>query len=96
MNRFDVLGEIVRVENKRFTPAGLPILNFLIKHDSIQNEVGLKKKISLEINSVIVGNLADKEMKVGEKFFFRGFLEKKSKNSKQIIFHIDSIKNIVN
>jgi len=89
------MGEVMRIDKKRFTPAGLPIINFLIEHRSIQSEAGLDKEVNLVIDSVIIGRLTNREIKIGEKLFFEGFLEKRSKNSKQIIFHISKIQDIV-
>ncbi|MGE4596515.1 MAG: primosomal replication protein N [Methylophilaceae bacterium] len=92
MNKLELMGEIVYMEPKRFTPAGLPIQIFRIKHESTQSEANLNKLVNMEIESIIIGDLVNKGISVGEKLLFQGFLDKRSKKSMKIIYHITDIK----
>ena len=94
MNKFSLEGEIAYLENIRFTPAGLSVLNMRIKHTSRQKEATLNKLVNLEIESVVIWKLTELRLIVGNKYKFHGFLEKKSLKSNKIIFHIDQINNI--
>jgi primosomal replication protein N len=46
----------------------------------------------MEIESIIIGDLVNKGISVGEKLLFQGFLDKRSKKSMKIIYHITDIK----
>lgn len=91
MNNFSLDGEIVYLDKLRFTPAGLAVLSLRIKHTSRQKEAALSKIVNLEIESVVIGELAKEIMTVGDKYLFYGFIEKKSLKSNQVIFHITQI-----
>ncbi len=93
MNKFSLEGEIVYLDEIRFTPAGISVLNMRIRYSSMQKEAGLNKKVNLEIESVVIGELAKVGFILGNKFIFHGFLEKKSLKSTQIIFHITHLEN---
>ena len=94
MNKFSLKGEVVHLENIRFTPAGLSVLSLRIKHSSKQKEAALSKTVNVEIEAVVIGELTKESLAVGSKCLFHGFLEKKSLKSNQIIFHITHINKI--
>ena len=77
----------------RFTPAGIPVLSFRIRSKSEQSEAGLKKIVNVDIESVVIGELANHDLRVGKKFSFFGFFDKRSKKSSHLVFHITQIKN---
>ena len=93
MNDYSLFGEIIHLETVRFTPAGIPVLNLRIRNESEQNEAGLKRIINVDIESVVIGELANNDFKVGNKFSFFGFFDKRSKKSTHLVFHITQIKN---
>ena len=93
MNDYSLFGEIIHLETVRFTPAGIPVLNLRIRNESEQNEAGLKRIINVDIESVVIGELVNYDLRVGNKFSFFGFLDKKSKKSSHLVFHITQIKN---
>ena len=94
MNNFSLDGEIVYLDKLRFTPAGLAVLSLRIKHTSRQKEASFSKIVNLEIESVVIGELTQEILTVGDRYLFDGFLEKKSLKSNQIIFHITQINKI--
>ena len=92
MNQVALLGEIVHLETKRYTPAGLSVLSLRLRNESQQDEANLNRIVNVDIEAVIIGKLADEDLKVGDKFSFTGFLDKRSKKSNQIVFHLTEIK----
>ena len=92
MNEFSLSGEITNIKPLRYSPAGIPILEFSFKHESQQNESKYKKKVFLEVNCVVVGELSQLKLQSGDRRICKGFLEKKSQKSNQIVFHITAIK----
>ena len=49
---------MVGLEAIRYTPAGIPLLSFVLQHASEQTEAGLKRKVECEVNAVALGNIA--------------------------------------
>ena len=93
MNEFSLFGEIIYLDTKRFTPGGIPVLSFKIKAESEQSEADLKRVVNVEIEAVVIGELANNELRLGNKFSFFGFFDKRSKKSNHLVFHITQIKN---
>ena len=75
----------------RYTPAGMPALNLIIKHSSEQIEANLKRTINCELSAKIMGNDALIPLKIGDKIKTKGFIGNKSAKSNQLIFHINFI-----
>jgi primosomal replication protein N len=48
-------GEIQEVGSLRFTPAGLTVLNFTIRHHSLQKEAGIERKVQAEFRCILIG-----------------------------------------
>jgi len=44
------------VDPVRYTPAGMPALNLILKHSSEQIEANLKRTINCELSAKIMGN----------------------------------------
>lgn len=98
MNKLVLSGVIIGLEPIRYTPAGLPLLSFVLQHASEQIEAGLKRKVECEVNAVVLGNLADEFAKqhisVGMAINVQGFLAKRSAKSTQLIMHVTHLKLI--
>lgn len=76
----------------RHTPAGMPALNFRIGHVSEQVEAGLSRSVSLEIEGVAMGEVAEQLSRAplqGE-YSFKGFLALRSKRSRLPVLHVNS------
>jgi small subunit ribosomal protein S18 len=79
LNQFSLLGEIIFVGELRFTPSGLALLEFKVRHDSSKDEANLTKQVYLEINCRVAGSLANTKLNLGDKRIFRGFMYKRRK-----------------
>jgi len=79
---------VVDIETIRYTPAGLPLLSFVLKHVSEVIEAGMKRKVECEVNAVAIGNLATSNIQVGANINVAGFLAKRSAKSTQLVLHI--------
>ena len=85
---------IVRIEPIRHTPAGIPLLSFVLQHASEVMEAGFKRKVECEVNAVVLGDLAKVNIQIGDKIKAKGFLAKRSAKSTQLVLHIVDIKKI--
>jgi primosomal replication protein N len=88
VNKLVLSGVVVDIETIRYTPAGLPLLSFVLKHVSEVIEAGMKRKVECEVNAVAIGNLAKSNIKIGANINVAGFLAKRSAKSTQLVLHI--------
>jgi primosomal replication protein N len=78
----------------RHTPAGIPAVEFKIRHESELEEAGSKRKVEAEINAIAFAaqaRLLAAQAKLGAKARFHGFLSAKSKRSKKLVLHVTQI-----
>jgi primosomal replication protein N len=76
----------------RYTPAGLPAMDLLLKHESEVSEDGQARKVSLEIKAVAIGEVTRQVglLAVGAQAQFAGFLAQ-SRNGRGIVFHVITV-----
>lgn len=92
MNKLQIDGEIIFEDQIRYTPSGLIVQRFKIKHKSLQKEANLDKQVGIEMEAIFINKQIRKEIQVGKKGLFIGFMDKKSFKSTQLIFHVTEIK----
>ena len=93
VNRFQCVAVIISREALRYTPAGIPVVNLTLQHESQQREAGIERLISLEMAAMGAGDISVKldRSEMGEPYQFTGFLARKNRNSKSLVFHITDI-----
>jgi primosomal replication protein N len=84
-------GVVIGLQPIRYTPAGIPLLSFVLQHASEQIEAGLKRKVECEVNAVAIGELAKTNIQLGSNIKAKGFLAKRSAKSTQLVFHIEQL-----
>jgi primosomal replication protein N len=98
LNSLTLSGVVIGLEAIRYTPAGIPLLSFVLQHTSEQTEAGLKRKVECEVNAVALGNIAGdiakSSIQIGDNIKAKGFLAKRSAKSTQLVFHIDKLEKI--
>lgn len=95
-NRLVLSGEVTEVAELRYTPAGIPLLAFTVKHASQQNEAGMNRQVECEVPAVAMAKMAEqaKGLKLGSHARVAGFLAKRSLNSRQLILHVNELEII--
>jgi primosomal replication protein N len=90
VNQFQVVACIAEREVLRFTPAGIPIVSAKLLHSSQQVEAGIERLVEFEIAALAAGEISGRfgQADLGIVFQFTGFLARKSRNSKSLVFHI--------
>jgi primosomal replication protein N len=80
---------IAELEALRYTPAGIPALNFRLEHESEAQEAGQARQIKVAVKAVAFGALAERLVKqpIGSVWRFNGFLGN-ARHGKSIVFHI--------
>ncbi len=73
----------------RYTPAGLPALDFELKHESELSGDGQPRKVALQIRAVAIGRIAAPvaAMDLGDEGSFGGFLAA-ARNGRGLLFHV--------
>jgi primosomal replication protein N len=92
-NQLTITGSIIELAQVRHTPAGVPVLNFRIAHESEQIEAGLPRKVECELQAVALGQTALllQGVKPGDGIRMTGFLAAKSTQSKLTVLHVERI-----
>lgn len=88
-NEVALSGELTAIEPLRYTPAGVPLINFRLLHRSQQAEAGLKRQVECEVNGVAMAEVAValSRLKPGQAARVKGFLNRKNRMSAQLVFH---------
>ena len=100
MNHVELTACIAELSPLRYTPAGIPALNFILVHESEMMEAGVNRQVKLTLKAVAFGTLAEQvaRLALGKDFRFTGFLIN-ARTSKGVVFHIqafDQIEQILN
>ena len=92
-NAVALTGEIVGTEPLRYTPAGLPIVEFRLAHRSVQVEAGFKRQVECEVRCVALGEAAEGLSRVAERtaVSVSGFLDRRNRMSAQLVLHATKI-----
>ena len=89
MNRVSLTGSFSRPDALRYSPSGMPILEFKIFHASTQTEGGVARKVELEIDCLAVADVATalSKLEQGPGISLQGFLARKNAKSRELVFH---------
>lgn len=82
----------------RYSPAGIPILEFQITHESQQHEAGGQRRVNCEIACVALAATALllKDVPLGSEMRVSGFLASRSLKRKTPILHVTQVEFIEN
>ncbi|MDE2457227.1 MAG: primosomal replication protein N [Burkholderiales bacterium] len=92
MNRLVLSAQIAERGAQRYTPAGLPALDFVLEHESEQSEDGQTRKVTLQMRAVAIGDVTRvlAALALGSSADFGGFLAA-ARNGRGLRFHITSV-----
>lgn len=95
-NTVRLSGVLAAVEPLRHTPAGLPVVEFILSHASEQTEAGQKRQTGFEMAAKATGELAAliAGMQQGSGIEVQGFLNRKHRMSRQIVLHVTNMELI--
>jgi primosomal replication protein N len=91
VNTLVIAGTVLKLEPLRYTPAGLPLLSFLLAHVSEVTEAGLNRKVQCQLPAMLMGDLAKTPLAEGANIQAKGFLAQRSAKSTQLVMHIQQI-----
>lgn len=90
MNQLKVVAAVVEKSVLRYTPAGIPIATATLVHDSKQVQAGGERQVEFEIAAIAAGEISKRflDIELGMFMIFTGFLARKNRNSKSLVFHV--------
>jgi primosomal replication protein N len=76
----------------RYTPAGLPALDLLLRHESEVTQDGQPRKVSVDIRARAIGEITRRiaTLELGSPHGFAGFLGSQ-RNGRGIVFHVTEL-----
>jgi primosomal replication protein N len=95
MNEVVLSGVIHDFHALRYTPAGVPVAEFCLRHASMQQEAGHPRRVALDLRTIAFGVVARQlasALPQGE-ITARGFLASRSQRSTEIVLHANTIES---
>jgi primosomal replication protein N len=91
VNQFQLTASVIERDVLRYTPAGIPVVNAVLLHESEQMEAGIKRLVGFEVTALAVGNIAERfdQLALGSVIQVTGFMARKNRNSKSLVYHIN-------
>ena len=91
MNQLVLSARIAQASALRYTPAGLPALDFSLEHESEITEAGQPRQVKVAVRAVAFGSVAETlgRQAIGSSWKFTGFLAT-PRNGKHPVLHIQS------
>jgi primosomal replication protein N len=99
-NRLEISGMLTELKALRHTPAGVPVVEFRLRHESERVEAGARRKVNAEIDAVAfeaqarllaAGAGGNAPGALGRQLKVEGFLCAKSRQSKKPVLHVTNI-----
>jgi primosomal replication protein N len=89
-NAVTLSGTLADVEPLRHTPAGLPLIQFKLAHESWQVEAGHERQVQCVLNCVALGPaaLGLSSARSGDRIRVNGFLNRRNRMSAQLVLHV--------
>jgi primosomal replication protein N len=89
VNQLVLTACLVEVSPLRYTPAGLPALNFSLESETEVQEMGNIRQVKVSLNALAIGHLAESigKQALGSVWKFTGFLGA-ARQGKNVVFHI--------
>lgn len=94
INRLVLSAQVLECEPVRHTPAGQPVLEMLLTHQSTVVEAGLERQIVLTISALAMGDLAKMlaTTQLGSALHIEGFLAPARKDSVKLKLHMQKVR----
>jgi len=96
MNRVLLTAQIIERKALRYTPAGLPALDLVLKHESDVVEAQQPRKVALDIKAVAMGSIAEQlvRFEIDVPSGLAGFLGA-PRNGRGVLLHITELNDTV-
>ena len=98
-NRLVLGGVVNKTPQLRHTPAGIPVMRFSLRHESLQQEAGLKRQVICQIGVVASGEALQQAvlpLQAGDGIRVSGFMARANNRDGEyrLILHADTIERL--
>ncbi len=95
-NRIEISGVITELQSLRYTPAGVPVVEFRLAHESERVEAGATRKVHAEIDAVAFEAQARllAAGPMGRVLKGEGFFLARNRRSRKPVLHVTNIEFI--
>jgi len=92
-NEVCLTGCLLERDELRYTPAGLPVVNFTLVHASHKMEAGLTRRVQCEVQALAIGPTSRliAAARLNSEMTVTGFLAARSAKSKKPVLHVTEI-----
>jgi len=92
VNRLLLSAALLQRGAPRYTPAGLPALDLVLKHQSEVEQAGQPRRVSMEIKALAIGDITERlaKLALGSEADFGGFLAT-ARNGRGWLFHVTEV-----
>ncbi len=95
-NRLTLDATLAQRGDLRYTPAGIPALECVLKHASVQPEAGGERKVDCELAAVAFGEtaVALSKMPAGSALRCKGFLARRYRTGITLALHVNEFESM--
>ena len=95
VNTLTLVGVLTELSSPRYTPAGVPVLDAVLSHESTQVESGQERAVVLKLKTISFGSIAEAlaRQALGTTWVMTGFLTN-TRNGKGVVLHVQDFKPI--
>ncbi|GAB2955740.1 primosomal replication protein N [Aquaspirillum soli] len=92
-NQVRIYGQLVDMPALRYTPAGIPLVECVLLHESVQSEAGFSRQVNCQIDMIAAGEIAEKLVRcsVPVACTVHGFLAAKNRRNPRLVLHVQHI-----
>jgi primosomal replication protein N len=92
VNRLVLSARLIERGALRYTPAGLPALDFRLEHQSELSEENQLRKVTLQVRAIAIGAVTQAlaALALGDSGTFGGFIAG-TRNGRGLLFHVTSL-----
>ncbi len=90
VNRVDMNATLVERSALRFTPAGIPVIELQLEHESEAVEAGVRRLLKFPFDAIAIGDTAKglAAERLGDALELHGFLAPRSRRSVRLLVHV--------
>ncbi len=92
-NTVSLNATLAAIDPLRHTPAGLPVVDFILAHASSQTEAGSRRQVEFDMPGKATGDLATRiaQLRQGCQVTVQGFMNRKHRMSRQLVLHVTNM-----
>nr|WP_315595488.1 primosomal replication protein N [uncultured Cupriavidus sp.] len=94
MNQLRLTATLAERDTLRYTPAGVPVVNCILQHAGEVLEAETPRQVEFAVVAMAIGAIGQRleRLPLGTLLDCEGFLARKHRNSKTLVFHITRCK----